>query len=100
MVEKPLALTIRGCNRVIAAAERSGKLLSVAENFRRDPMNRLVRAMLDAGVIGAPQSILETSVHGRDHILITPWRHQKLSGTITLDAGVHNADILHYYFGP
>ncbi len=100
MVEKPLALTIRGCNRVITAAERSGKLLSVAENFRRDPMNRLVRALLDAGVIGAPQSILETSVQGRDHILITPWRHQKLSGTITLDAGVHNADILHYYFGP
>lgn len=100
MVEKPLALTIRGCNRVIDAAQRAGKLLSVAENFRRDPMNRLVRALLDAGVIGAPQSILETSVQGRNHILITPWRHQKLSGTITLDAGVHNADILRYYFGP
>ena len=99
MVEKPLALTIRGCNRIIAASERSGKLLSVAENFRRDPMNRLVRALLDAGVIGAPQCILETSIHGRDHILITPWRHMKLSGTITLDAGVHNADILRYYFG-
>lgn len=100
LVEKPLALTIRGCNLVIAAAERSGKMLSVAENFRRDPMNRLVKAILDAGVIGAPQSILEGSVHGRDHIIITPWRHQKLSGTITLDAGVHNADILHYYLGP
>lgn len=99
MVEKPLALTIRGCNQVIAAAERSGKLLSVAENFRRDPMNRLVKALLDSGAIGAPQCILETSIHGRDHILITPWRHMKLSGTITLDAGVHNADILRYYFG-
>ena len=99
MVEKPLALTIRGCNRIIEAAKRSGKLISVAENFRRDPMNRLVKALLDTGVIGAPQCILETSIHGRDHILITPWRHMKLSGTITLDAGVHNADILRYYFG-
>jgi predicted dehydrogenase len=99
MVEKPLALTIRGCNRIIEAAERSGKLLSVAENFRRDPMNRLVKALLEAGVIGAPQCVLETSIHGRDHILITPWRHMKLSGAITLDAGVHNADILRYYFG-
>ncbi len=99
MVEKPLALTIRGCNRIIEAAKRTGKLLSVAENFRRDPMNRLVKALLDTGVIGAPQCILETSIHGRDHILITPWRHMKLSGTITLDAGVHNADILRYYFG-
>ena len=99
MVEKPLALTIRGCNRIVAAAARSGKLLSVAENFRRDPMNRLVKALLDAGVIGAPQCILETSLHGRNHILITPWRHMKLSGAIALDAGVHNADILRYYFG-
>lgn len=99
MVEKPLALTVRGCNQIIEAANRSGKLLSVAENFRRDPMNRLVKALLDAEVIGAPQCILETSIHGRDHILITPWRHMKLSGTITLDAGVHNADILRYYFG-
>jgi predicted dehydrogenase len=99
MVEKPLALTVRGCNQIIEAANRSGKLLSVAENFRRDPMNRLVKGLLDAGVIGAPQCILETSIHGRDHIVITPWRHMKLSGTITLDAGVHNADILRYYFG-
>ena len=32
-------------------------------------------------------------------MIITPWRHQKMTGTITLDAGVHNADILQYYFG-
>jgi predicted dehydrogenase len=99
LCEKPLALTIRGCDRIIAAAERSGKILSVAENYRRDPINRLVRALLDDGAIGERQFIMETAVRGRDRIIITPWRHQKLSGTITLDAGVHNADILQYYFG-
>ena len=99
LCEKPLALTIRGCERVIAAAERNGKILSVAENFRRDPINRLARALIADGAIGAPQFIMETAVRGRDAIIITPWRHQKLTGTITLDAGVHNADILQYYFG-
>ncbi len=99
LCEKPLALTIRGCNRIIAAAERSGKVLSVAENFRRDPMNRLVRALLDDRAIGDRQFIMETAVRGRDTLIITPWRHQKLSGAITLDAGVHSADILQYYFG-
>jgi predicted dehydrogenase len=99
LCEKPLALTIRGCNRIIAAARRSGKVLSVAENFRRDPINRLVRALLDDGAIGERQFIMEIAVRGGDTVMITPWRHQKLSGAITLDAGVHSADILQYYFG-
>ncbi len=99
LCEKPLALTIRGCNQIIAAAERTGKILSVAENFRRDPINRLVRALLDDGAIGERQFIMETGVRGRDTLFITPWRHQKLTGALTLDAGVHNADILQYYFG-
>ena len=99
MVEKPLGLTIRGCNHVIDAAERSGKILSVAENYRRDPINRLARALITDGAIGEPQFVMETAVRGRDDLLITPWRHQKLTGTITLDAGVHNADILLYYLG-
>ncbi|HEY8598977.1 MAG TPA: Gfo/Idh/MocA family oxidoreductase [Thermomicrobiales bacterium] len=99
LCEKPLALTIRGCDQIIAAAERSGKILSIAENYRRDPINRLVRALLDDGAIGDRQFIMETAVRGKDDLFITPWRHQKLSGTLTLDAGVHSADILQFYFG-
>jgi len=99
MCEKPLAITIRGCNKIIEAAERSGKILSVAENFRRDPINRLIKALIDDGAIGDPQFILEVYIGDRDNMIITPWRHQKMSGTITLDAGVHNTDILQYYFG-
>lgn len=98
--EKPLALTIRGCNQILEAARRSERILSVAENFRRDPMNRLVRALLDEGAIGERQFMSEVDIAGRDSILITPWRHMKLTGAISLDAGVHNADILQYYFGP
>ncbi len=99
LCEKPLALTIRGCNLVIEAAARGNAILSVAENYRRDPINRLVRALLDDGAIGARQFVMETAVRGRDTLFITPWRHQKLRGALTLDAGVHSADILQYYVG-
>lgn len=98
-VEKPLALTLRGCNEIIEAARRTGRLLSVAENLRRDPINRLVRSLIEAGAIGAPQLILDTKIGGGDHMVYTPWRHQKLSGTIALDEGIHHADLLMYYFG-
>ena len=99
MCEKPLALTIRSCDLVIDAAKRNNRVLSVAENFRRDPINRLVRALLDDGAVGKRQFIMDTTVSGRNNMFITPWRHMKLSGALTLDAGVHNADILQYYFG-
>jgi predicted dehydrogenase len=98
--EKPLAITVRGCNLVMETARNAGKLLSVAENYRRDPINRLARALIADGAIGTPQLMLETSIGGGNQLFITPWRHQKLAGTLTLDAGVHNADILQYYLGP
>ncbi len=99
LCEKPLAVTVRGCTHVIETARRCGRILSVAENYRRDPINRLVRALIDDGAIGTPRLMLETSIGGGNRIAITPWRHMKHTGTITVDAGVHYADILRYYLG-
>ncbi len=97
--EKPLALTVRGCNRILAAQQRSGRLLSVAENYRRDPMSRLTKALLDANLIGAPQLFLDVSAGSGNQIVITPWRHKKDRGGMLLDGGVHNADMMFYYLG-
>jgi len=99
LCEKPIAVTMRGANLVIDAAKKGGRVLSVAENFRRDPINRLAKSLLTDGAIGTPRLMIETSIGGRDNILITPWRHMKYTGSITLDVGVHNADILRYYMG-
>ncbi|MCC7368348.1 MAG: Gfo/Idh/MocA family oxidoreductase [Chloroflexi bacterium] len=99
LLEKPVAVTIRGSNLVVETAKRVGKIVSVAENYRRDPINRLIRALIDDGAIGTPRLMIEAGVNGRDRIAITPWRHMKHTGSITLDAGVHNADILRYYMG-
>lgn len=44
LVEKPLGITIRACQTMIAAAKQSGAVLATAENLRRDPPNRLAEA--------------------------------------------------------
>lgn len=99
LVEKPLAASIRGCNLTLAAAAKSGKVLAVAENVRRDPQNRLARALLQDGAIGKPYLIVEFQATGGAAILLTPWRHQKESGGILLDVGVHSADLMRYFLG-
>ncbi|MFP3896075.1 MAG: Gfo/Idh/MocA family protein [Anaerolineales bacterium] len=99
LCEKPLALTMRGCNRIIEAERQQDRVLSVAENYRRDPMSRLTRELLQEGVIGTPFVFLDISVGGSDTIVILPWRHYKDRGGILTDAGVHTADLTLYYMG-
>ena len=46
-VEKPMGLTLKACTVMAQAAIRSGKTLAIAENYRRDPMNRLAKELIE-----------------------------------------------------
>ena len=99
-VEKPLALTVRAGLKMIEAAERAGKVLSVSENYRRDPLNRLVKAVLDSRALGSPRLVFDISASGTRHMPhATAWRHLKLRGGYLLDYAVHAADLLLYFMG-
>ncbi len=97
--EKPLGITVKACRRILDAASRSGAVLAVAENYRRDGPNRLARAVLDAGLLGEVHLMIEANVGGDDSVVISPWRHRRESGSIALDMGVHYTDIFSYYLG-
>lgn len=97
--EKPLGLTVRACRAMVDAAASSGALLATAENYRRDAPNRLARAVLDHGLLGKVHLMTETRVGGDDGVIVSPWRHIRESGSISLDMGVHYADIFLYFFG-
>lgn len=100
MVEKPIALTVQQGRTLIDAATRSNRKLAVAENYRRDPMNRLARALLDKGVLGFVYLAVQSSSSSGEKVIITPWRHQRQSGGIVVDMGIHYADLLEYFLGP
>jgi len=100
MVEKPIALTVAQGARLVDAAARAGKTLAVAENYRRDPVNRLAKALLDAGTIGPVYLFVQSSSGSGERVIITPWRHRRQSGGIVVDMGIHYADLLEYFGGP
>lgn len=100
MVEKPLAITMKASTQIELAVKRSGLTVSVAENYRRDPMNRLIKAVIESGKLGEPRMLVECRINPGRSVLITPWRHEKTSGGLLLDVGVHYADILQYFIGP
>ena len=98
--EKPMAPTVAACRAMQAAADRHGRVLSVAENYRRDPISRLARALLGAGAIGEIRTVLDLAARGGRRGNAAGWRYVRKHGGPILEQGVHNADMLMYLAGP
>jgi predicted dehydrogenase len=102
ITEKPMGLTLKACRQMREFSHSTGKVMAVAENYRRDPMNRLTRALIEAGAIGTPYFALDIGVGSSNGAVMhsTVWRAKKeQAGGAPLDAGVHNADMLLYLMG-
>lgn len=100
LVEKPIAVTVSQGIALVGAAARTARILAVAENYRRDPVNRLAKALIDSGVLGAIYLIVQSSSGSGERVIITPWRHRRQSGGIVVDMGIHYADLFEYFLGP
>jgi predicted dehydrogenase len=100
LAEKPVTLTVGEGVDLVEAAKEAGRKLGVAENYRRDPINRLGKALVDSGAIGRPFLATQSSSSAGEFVIITPWRHRRGRGGIVIDMGVHYTDILEYYLGP
>ena len=105
LVEKPLALTIHAANQMAAAAAAADRILGVAENFRRIPANRAFKDLVAGGCIGRPY--FTTSTLSLPSSMLHPdgavewYRDRRMSGSlVALEMGVHEMDLLQYWFGP
>ena len=52
LVEKPMALSVAECDRMIAACERAGVVLMVGQVMRHYPVNLKAKALIQEGAIG------------------------------------------------
>jgi len=98
-VEKPLAITLRAGRKMLEVAESKGRILQVAENYRRTPTQRAINWALKMGWIGKPRMIFWVDTFER--LWYWGWREHKeiAGGGWTLDGGVHFADLMRYHIG-
>ena len=100
LIEKPVSISLAEAGRLAELARSAGVVLAVAENVRREPVNRLALAVIEAGILGEIRYVEDVLFTGAADIQLTPWRHQRSSGGLLLDIGVHHADVLTYLCGP
>jgi len=102
IVEKPMAASLEECDAMIAAAQESGKTLSVvAQNRFRDSISGL-KKVLDSGLIGKIVHAQIESYWWRGHSYYDLWWRgtwEKEGGGCTLNHAVHHIDMLCWMLG-
>lgn len=103
VLEKPMALNVADCDRIIEAADRSGRLLTVISQLRfSDDVQKLRRLVAD-GAFGK-LSLIRLSMcywRGREYFSSSGWKG-KLEfegGGALMNQGIHGIDLMQYIFG-
>jgi len=88
LLEKPLARTLDEADEIIAEAAVAGRVLMVAEQFHFMPAFRRVKAVLDAGHVGA---LRELHLIARGFGARGGWRSsaEAVGGGCLIDGGIH-----------
>lgn len=102
LVEKPMASSLEECDAMIAAAARTGRMLSVvSQNRFRAEMMRL-RTVLEEGLIGRVLHIAVESLWWRGRSYYDLWWRgtwEREGGGPTLNHAVHHLDALQWMMG-
>ncbi len=95
--EKPLALTIAGCDDAIAAAQAAGVKLQIGFMRRYDPAYQAAKDKIESGVIGLP--VMFKSI-GRDPKRTSlEFARRENSGGLIADMAIHDFDLARWLMG-
>lgn len=104
LVEKPLAITLADCDRMIEAARRHGVKLGMISQRRLYPPVQRVKAAIDAGKIGAPVLATTTMLGWRspEYYTMDPWRGtwDGEGGGVLVNQAPHQFDLFQWLMGP
>lgn len=99
--EKPLAITVEGCDRIIETANETGKHLMVGFNMRYMSMFQTMKGIVDSGVIGDIKAVWVRHFVGfGGYFYYHDWHGLSRNTTsLLLQKGSHDLDVIHWITG-
>ena len=101
LVEKPMAITVKDCSDMIAAAKKANKQLFAIKQNRFNPPVAAVKQAIDAGILGTIYSLQLSCFWNRQ----ADYYHNSWKGSKNLDGGTlftqfsHFIDLLYWMIG-
>jgi predicted dehydrogenase len=99
--EKPMAITVKGCNNIIKAWKKSGKHLMVGFNMRYMRIFRTMKEIVDSGSIGEIKAVWVRHFVGTggDWYYHNWNANHKNSTGLLLQKASHDIDMIHWITG-
>ena len=100
IVEKPLSNSLESCERILEAAKKHDRTLTVGFNHRFYPSVKFLKGCLEATKIGRIDHLRVFGGHDGLANFRQDWMYKEVSGGgATMDVGSHMADLAHYIAG-
>ncbi|MGW2161172.1 Gfo/Idh/MocA family protein [Nonomuraea sp. NPDC001699] len=100
-LEKPMAITVEGCDNILRVARETGTRLYVGHNMRHMGVVRLMRDIIGKGVIGEPKTVWVRHFvsYGGDYYF-KDWHADRTRTTgLLLQKAAHDLDVIHWLAG-
>ncbi|TMR10682.1 Gfo/Idh/MocA family oxidoreductase [Nonomuraea turkmeniaca] len=100
-LEKPMAITVEGCDNILRAARETGTRLYLGHNMRHMGVVRLMRDIIRKGVIGEPKTVWVRHFvsYGGDYYF-KDWHADRTRTTgLLLQKAAHDLDVIHWLAG-
>jgi predicted dehydrogenase len=100
-LEKPMALTVPGCDRILAAAAKTRAKLYLGHNMRHMPFVRKMKALITRGAIGEVKAcwVRHFVGHGGDFYFRDWHAERRYSTGLLLQKAAHDIDVIHWLCG-
>ena len=94
LLEKPMALSLDDCDRLVVTARNSGRVLTIGHELRLSTQWGRIRALIDEGAIGRPQAVQIALFRCPYRSGSGGWRYDRARvGSWLLEEAVHHADL-------
>ena len=99
-LEKPMAISIKGCDNILRAAYESGSKLFLGHNMRYAPSIRKMKEIIDSGIIGDIQCVWVRHFinYGSCYFRHFCAERETCNGLL-LQKGAHDIDVIHWLAG-